>query len=135
MSDLSVTVKSAFACEDLRHEVDGKIFVIGIQNPVLGRPKPLKDGSAAAVKLHFLLSLNVQEAGEFEMRFRLRPLGEKGVGSSTKLRVQFLEAADNIPFPIGPLRIRAEADSAGFLLEQEAGNDRWNRVADWRFGE
>jgi hypothetical protein len=135
MSDLNVEVKSAFACEDIRQEMDGKIFAIGIQNPVLGRPKPLKDGTASSVKLHFLLSLGVQQVGDFEIRFRVRSIGGKAIGSSTRLKVQFLEVAENIPFPIGPLRIRPELDSAGFMLEQEIDGNRWKPIADWRFGD
>jgi hypothetical protein len=134
MSNSTIKVRTAFACEDLRHEMDGKLFAIGIHNPVLGRPPLLEDGTSPATKLHFILSLDVPEAGDFDMRFRLRPLGGKGRGSSTKLRVQFLEAANNIPFPIGPMRMRPDADAMGFSLEQEIGDGRWKRLAEWHFG-
>lgn len=132
MTVFVIRARNAIACEDLRQEADGKMFAIGILNPLIGRDKPRDDGTFPPIKLHFILSLDVPEKGEHEMRFRLRPLTGKGGSSTAKLRVQFIEAAKNIPFPLGPMRVRLGKDATGFVLEQAAGEHRWTRVASWR---
>lgn len=127
-----IKVRNAIACEDLRQEVDGKLFAIGIINPIIWRGKPREDGTWPPIKLHFILSLDVPEAGEYEMRFRLRPSPGNDRRSQTKVRVRFLAAAENVPFPIGPLRARPGKETTSFLLEQALDENRWKRVAKWR---
>lgn len=128
----AIKIRNAIACDDLRQEADGQLFAIGILNPILGRGKPGEDGTWPPLKLHFILSLDVPTEGEYEMRVRLRPAGGKGGGSITTVRAQFIAAADNIPFPVGPMRVRPGRDATGFLLEQGTGENRWRRIASWR---
>lgn len=126
-----VEVLTAIACEDIRQESNGKIFAVGVLNPVFGVETPSSDAPVPVIKLHFLMSLNVRETGDHTLEFRLRPI--KGPGSTTvKMGVIFMETADNIPFPVGPMRVRNPSDNPGLILEQKTGQNRWHELQRWR---
>lgn len=127
----TVTVRTALACDDIRIEESGKLIAVGIINPVLGLVGERSDAVAPALRLHFLLSVDVTEPGEYRMAFRVRGL-DSARGPSVKLGVVFGEAARHIPFPIGPLTLALADETRGFRLQQQVG-ERWRTVAIWRF--
>ena len=126
-----ITVRTALACEDIRTENSGKLLAIGIINPILGLGSRLTVPGRPALRLHFLLSLDVPEAGEHLLTFRVRGLRNLR-GQMVKMRVEFNETAKHIPFPVGPLVLPLVDDENGFKLQQLV-EDRWKIIATWRF--
>ena len=130
---VAITVRTAMACDDVRIEEGGKLIAIGIINPVLGVGDRRSAIGRPSLRLHFLLSLDVLEAGEHRLMFRLRGL-QSARGQTVKLGVVFTSAAKQIPFPIGPLILPLAEEEHGFKLQQQVG-ERWRTVATWRFEE
>lgn len=127
----AITVRTALACDDIRSESDGKLIAIGIINPVLSIGPASSIAGRTALRLYFLLSLDVSEPGEHSLTFRLRGL-ESSRGQTVKLGVIFTSAAKQIPFPIGPLILPLSDEERGFMLQQQI-NERWRTFARWRF--
>ncbi|GAL95938.1 hypothetical protein AA0312_2910 [Acetobacter tropicalis NRIC 0312] len=129
----AVKIRTALACDDIRIEENGKLIVIGLINPILELNDEQASSRRSALRLNFLLSIDVKKKGNHELAFRLHGL-KTPHGQSVKLEVDFSEAAKNIPFPIGPLILPLMEDERGFELQQHLG-DRWRTIATWRFSE
>jgi hypothetical protein len=130
---LPIKVRSALACDDIRTERGGEIIAIGITNPVIGLTlrEPPKPGAKGFLRVHFLLAIDVQEAGEQTISLRVRTAAGK-VGTEVTLKVDFFQPEKNIPFPVGPFSVPIWERETGFKLEQLIER-RWRLVASWRF--
>jgi hypothetical protein len=128
----SIKVRSALVCDDIRIEQGGKIIAVGITNPVM-EISPSEPGNfeMGVLPVHLLLTLAVFAAGEQEFTFRVRASTLRK-GTIYRAKVEFIEAADNIPFPIGPFRVPIRPGECGFVLEHRVG-ERWKRIATWKF--
>ena len=127
----SITVRTALACDDIRVEDGGKLIAIGVVNPIINIGEDSSFSSRSALRLYFLLSLDVPHEGEHQLVFRLRGI-ESPKGQTVKLGVVFSVGAKQIPLPIGPLTLPLVLGEQGFKLQQQIG-DRWKTIAMWNF--
>ena len=126
-----ITVRTALACDDIRREDSGKLLAIGIMNPILAHQTRQIVTGRPALRLCFLLSLDVPETGEHHLTFRVRGLRNPR-GQTVKMGVEFTRTAKHVPFPVGPLALPLVDDETGFKLQQ-LFDDRWKSIAIWRF--
>lgn len=124
-----IRVRSVIACDDIRTEMDGKLILIGVVNPIFGFERGADD-VASALRLSFLLTIDVPAAGDYELTFRARSLTSTQ-GRTVKLGVSFFQAADQIPFPTGPFVFPITPTEKGFKFQQQT-EGRWRTLAEWR---